>query len=422
MARLLSTIAPERMGHDYRQMLLSSWVTNLSDGIALSAGPLLVASQTRNPALIAAATAMAWLPNLIFGLYAGVLADRLDRKMMIAVANVVRALVLVALSGAIVTDAVSVWIVLGALFLLGAAESFVDTSASTLLPMLVDRSDIGLANARLMFGHITINRLAGPPLGALLFTVGMVWPFLAQIVAVLLGAILVMRIATSTTAVRPVGDVPARSGLRTEIAEGARWVWRHPPIRTLTLTIITFNVTFGAAWSILVLYALERLGLGEIGFGMITTVGAVGGLIGTVIYPAMERRLSLGNIMRVGLVIETSTHFGLALTSSPWVALPIFFVFGAHEAVWGTVATTVRQRAVPTEFQGRVTSVYMTGVHGGLVVGAVVGGLVADRFGVTGPFWFAFAGSCCILAAIWRRLDLIAHSADPDSPTVSLTD
>ncbi len=400
-------------------MLASSWVTNLSDGIALSAGPLLVASQTRNPALIAAATAMAWLPNLIFGLYAGVLADRLDRKLMIAIANVVRAVVLIALSGAIMTDAISVWIVLGALFLLGAAESFVDTSASTLLPMLVDRSDIGLANARLMFGHITINRLAGPPLGALLFTVGMVWPFLAQIVAVLLGAILVMRIATSTTAVRPVGDASVRPGLRTEIAEGARWVWRHPPIRTLTLTIITFNVTFGAAWSILVLYALERLGLGEIGFGMVTTVGAVGGLIGTVIYPTMERRLSLGNIMRIGLVIETSTHFGLALTSSPWVALPIFFVFGAHEAVWGTVATTVRQRAVPTEFQGRVTSVYMTGVHGGLVFGAIVGGLVADRFGVTGPFWFAFAGSCCILAVIWRRLDLIAHSADPDSPTIS---
>ncbi len=388
-------------------MLVSSWVTNLSDGIALAAGPLLVASQTRSPSLIAAATAMAWLPNLLFGLYAGVLADRLDRKRLIAAANLARALVLGVLSLFIIADTVSVWLVLGSLFLLGAAESFVDTSASTLLPMLVDHDDIGVANARLMFGHITINRLAGPPLGALLFTLGMVLPFVAQILAVLVGSVLVMRIASSTSV---PDEERAQGGIRSEVVEGVRWLWRHPPVRTLTLTIISFNVTFGAAWSILVLYALERLGLGEIGFGLLTTVGAAGGLIGTTIYPALERHLSLGNIMRVGLLIETTTHLGLAMTSSPWLALPIFFVFGGHEAVWGTVATTVRQRAVPRAFQGRVTSVYMTGVYGGLVVGAVLGGLIADRWGVTGPFWFGFAGSACILATIWRQLDQIAHA------------
>ncbi|MEZ5229565.1 MAG: MFS transporter, partial [Acidimicrobiales bacterium] len=279
-------------------------------------------------------------------------------------------------------------------------------------PMLVESDDIGVANARLMFGHITINRLIGPPLGAVLFTLGMVVPFVAQIVAVLAGAALVLTIAAPTIASPTVmsDGEGAGSSVRTEIVEGVRWLWRHPPIRTLTLTIITFNVTFGAAWSILVLYALERLGLGEIGFGLLTTVGAVGGLLGTTIYPRLERHLSLGNIMRIGLLIETFTHFGLAMTTSPWVALPIFFVFGAHEAVWGTVATTVRQRAVPPAFQGRVTSVYLTGVYSGLVIGAVVGGLIAGRWGVTGPFWFAFAGSVAILTTIWRQLDLIAHA------------
>ena len=74
--------------------------------------------------------------------------------------------------------------------------------------------------------------------------------------------------------------------------------------------------------------------------------------------------------MRVGLIIETLTHLALALTTSPWVALVILFVFGAHAFVWGTTSLTVRQRAVPTEFQGRVGSVYMVGVFGGLVVGS----------------------------------------------------
>jgi predicted MFS family arabinose efflux permease len=87
-----------------------------------------------------------------------------------------------------------------------------------------------------------------------------------------------------------------------------------------------------------------------------------------------------------------------------------FFLFGIEAFVWGTTSHSVRQRAVPTEFQGRVGSVYMLGVTGGLVVGGALGGLVADQWGVTAPFWFAFGGSVLILALIWRELANIAHA------------
>jgi predicted MFS family arabinose efflux permease len=181
-------------------------------------------------------------------------------------------------------------------------------------------------------------------------------------------------------------------------------------VRTLVLTIVTFNVTFGAAWSVLVLYSLERLHMGEIGFGLLTSALACGGILGTLSYGWLERHVSLGNIMRVGLIIETLTHLVLALNTVPWVALAVFFVFGAHAFVWGTTSQSVRQRAVPTGFQGRVQGVYMIGVTGGIVVGSVIGGLVADRWGVTGPFWFAFVGSAIFLALIWRQLVHVAHA------------
>ena len=129
-------------------------------------------------------------------------------------------------------------------------------------------------------------------------------------------------------------------------------------MRTLSITIVAFNVTFGAAWSVLVLYASERLGMDEVGFGLITTAMAIGGIVGTFSYGALERRFSLGDIMRVGLLIETGTHLVLALTTLPVVALATFIVFGAHAFVWGTTSTTVRQRAVPDELMGRVTGVY----------------------------------------------------------------
>ena len=83
---------------------------------------------------------------------------------------------------------------------------------------------------------------------------------------------------------------------------------------------------------------------------------------------------------------------------------------GVHAFVWGTVSTSVRQRAVPENFQGRVGSVYLTGMIGGLVIGAALGGVVASVWGITAPFWFAFAGSALILALIWRSLLQIAHA------------
>jgi predicted MFS family arabinose efflux permease len=95
----------------------------------------------------------------------------------------------------------------------------------------------------------------------------------------------------------------------------------------------------------------------------------------------------------------------------------VFFAFGAHAAVWGTTSTSIRQRAVPTEFQGRVGSVYMIGVHGGIVAGSALGGVVARLGGITAPFWFAFVGSALILTAIWRELGHIAHADSPRRPT-----
>lgn len=410
MIRLAEVIAPTRLGRGFRWLLASSWTSNLGDGIAIAAGPLLVASQTGDPLLVALAALLQWLPPLLFGLFAGAVADRLDRRLIIITVDLARTLVLVALCLTIATDAISIAVVLGCLFLLGTAEVFADNTSSTLLPMLVHRDDLAIGNARLTTGFITVNQLGGPPLGAALFALGMVWPFVGQAILVALGALLISRIALP-----PHGHDPGQRGrLRQDISEGLRWAWRHPAVRTLMLTIFMFNITFGAAWSVLVLYATQRLGMNEIGFGLLTTVSAVGGLLGTAAYGWITRRVSLGNIMRIGLIVETLTHLALAVTTLPWVALMIFFVFGAHAFIWGTTSITVRQRAVPTALQGRVGSVNLVAVFGGLVIGSGIGGLLARQWGVTAPFWFAFVGSAIFLVVIWRQLVHIAHAdADP---------
>ncbi|MFL6158126.1 MAG: MFS transporter [Marmoricola sp.] len=406
MIRLVETLAPRRLGIPFRWLMTSSWASNLGDGFALAAGPLLVASQTHDVFLISMASLVQWLPPFVFGLPAGALSDRLDRRRLVLVVNTVRTVVLALLVTVVALDAVSIGLVLGALFLLGSAEVFADNTTGTLLPMLVRPDDLALGNARLGFGMITLNQLVGPPLGAAMFAAGAAWPFAAQAVLLLATLALFSRIVLP-----PHGREPSERGhLVADVAEGFRWVWHNAAVRTLVLTILTFNITFGAAWSVLVLYAREQLGLGPVGFGLITTVIGLGGLLGTASYGWVTRHVSLGNLMRVGLVYETLTHLGLALTTHAAVALPIFFGFGAHAFIWGTTSITVRQRAVPTELQGRVGSVNLIGVYGGLVLGAALGGLLARAGSVTTPFWFAFAGSAVFVVLIWGQLRHIAHA------------
>jgi MFS family permease len=374
--RLADLIAPSRLGRSFRWLLASSWVTNLGDGITLAAGPLLVASQTRSPLTVAMAAFLLRLPWLLFGLYAGVVADRLNRRAVVIVTGLVRLAILLLLVSSILTRRVDIGVVLAALFLFGVTETFGDTTSTTLLPMLVDKPDLGIANSRALTGVIVWNQLAGPPVGAALFAAGMALPFVSESVCVLAGVLLISRVRL------PAHTAPGQHGrVRDDIREGWRWLWEHAAVRTLAITIFTFNVTFGAAWSVLVLYARERLGMGALGFGLITTA-----------------------------IIETLTHLALALTRWPWFALIVFVIFGAHAFIWGTTSTSVRQRAVPAHFQGRVGSVYLTGVVGGIVIGSALGGLVASAWGVTAPFWFAFAGSAVILAVIWRSLLNIAHA------------
>ena len=368
-----------------------------------------MASVTRDPMLVAAAAMLQRLPWVLFGLYAGVLADRLDRKRMVVAVDLARAVVLAVFTVALLGGSVSVWLVLAVMFLLGTAETFADTASPTLLPMIVAPPDLGVANARLMAGYLTMNQLVAPPIGAALFALGVALPFGTQAVCVAFGALLVGRMQ--------VPAMPSRtqtSHVRRDIAEGFRWLWGNGPVRTLALTILVFNVTWGAAWSVLVLLAQDRLGMGPVGFGALTTAVAVGGLASTAAYDWLERRFTLAALMRACLLTETLVHLGLAMTTSAAAALVVMFAFGAEAFVWGSTARAVRQRAVPTEFQGRVGSVYTLGLMGGLVLGQALGGVLAALWGVTAPFWFAFGGSAILLAIIWRELARIAHGSPPE--------
>ncbi|GAB3070593.1 MFS transporter [Pedococcus soli] len=377
----------------------------LGDGIALAAGPLLVASLTRDPSLIAAAAMVQNLPTLLLGLYAGAVADRVDRRRLVLAANLVRVVVLAVLAATIATGTVSITLLLVTLFVVGVAELFADTGWRAVLPMIVPKADLGIGNARQMSGFLVANQFIGPAVGASLFALGSAVPFGVQGCALLFSAALFtkVRLPREDDTVRPEQHIGH------DILDGLRWIAGNAPIRTLTLIIFIFNVTWGAPWGVLVYWAQERLGVGAVGFGLLTTCSAIGGVTSVLLYDRLEARVPLARLMKICLALEVLTHLALALTTVAWVAMVVMVVFGAYAFVWGSLSSAVRQRATPNELQGRVGSVYWLGLIVGLLVGQLLGGLIARHFGAAAPFWVAFVGAGVTLLAVWRQLDHIAH-------------
>jgi MFS family permease len=401
------------MFSDYRRLWLGYSVSTIGDGVTLAAGPLLVASLTRDPLLVAGATFAQMLPWLLFGLVSGVFVDRLDRRLLIGIVDLSRAAVIGGLAVTIAVHGATVAELYAALFLLGTGDTLASPARLALVPAVVADEWLTRANAQMQASRVVGSDLTAPPFGAWLFVLTPALPFVFDsgsfVVAGLLG--LTLRVRRTPTAAT---DGPQRT-LWADVGEGVRWLWRQPTLRMLALCICLMNVTFTATEAPFVLYVRERLGLGPEGYGLLLSVSAVGSLVGAAAVGWLVRRFGSSVLLRTGLVVETGTHLVLALTRTPWVAGLIMAAFGVHAAIWSVVTTTLRQRLVPDDLLGRVSSAYLLFSIGGGAVGALTGGILAHAFGITAPFWFAFVVVGLLTIAAQRlfspaRLDAGASS------------
>ncbi|WP_017571418.1 MFS transporter [Nocardiopsis halotolerans] len=392
------------LGPDFARLWCVSALTNLGDGALIAAGPLLVASLSPSPLAVSAASALQMLPHLLFSLTSGALVDRLPRRGVLAAANLARGVVLALLTAVILSGSASPWPVYAAVFALGVGETLADTAYGSLLPSVVHRDALGRANARLALTFSVNNQLVGPPLGALMFAALWALPFGFDALAYLVSALVVLRIRPTPPPPGTGHGSGARTTLRSDVAQGLAFVWGSPGLRTLCGCILVMNLAGVGAFALWVLYAREHLGLSDTGFGLFVTAGAAGGVLGSQVYGWLEARVGRAFLLRWGLVVEAATYLALTLTTDGLVAGVVMVLFGVHTVVWGTAATTVRQRLTPDRLLGRVGGVYRLADLGGASLGAVAGGLIAEYAGLLVPFWIATAAVGLLAVSAWRPL------------------
>jgi MFS family permease len=385
------------LGRNFAKALVASGFANLADGVLWVALPLLAVQLTRSPLLIAGVAVAARVPWLLAPV-AGALADRLDRRQSMVRVNLVRAVLLGGLALAVAADLATLAVLYAVALLLGVAETLFDTSAQSLLPAIVARDDLTRANSRLFAVELVANTFIGPPLGGLLAAAGLALALGLPAAAYLVGAGCLVLIAGSF---RAVGAGPAGSTrLRDDIAEGARFVWRHPVLRPLAIMLGVENMAYAAVFSVLVLFAVAPgpMGLSEAGYGALTAAIGVGSLIGTWLAVPVERRLGRARTLAVSVVLCGTSLAVPVVTAVPVLVGASLVVSGVAIVLWNVVTVSLRQRITPDRLLGRMNASYRLVGWGTMPLGALLGGALAEALGLRATFLIAAVATLATLA------------------------
>ena len=346
--------------------------------------PLLAASLTRDPALISGITLTSFLPWFLLSLLSGALVDRIDRRRAMGVANVLRAGLVASLGIAVMVDVATIYLLYAIGFLMGSAETVFDNASQAILPSLVRRDQLEKANGRLYAAEIVTNQFAGPPLGGFLFAAAAAMPFFVDSATFAISALLVLSFTGNFRGGKE-GSI-RESTIRQDIVEGLRWLWGHRLIRTFAIMLGVWNGISTAGQAIFVLFALEILGLDELGFGLVLSAITAGSLVGSIVAPRLSK-LGAGKTLIAQVFLGALSALGIAVTSNPIVVAAMLVVSGVTIVVWNVITVSLRQSIIPDHLLGRVNSVYRLMGWGSMPIGAAVGGFLADGFGLRAPFF-----------------------------------
>ncbi|MGD0605433.1 MAG: MFS transporter [Streptosporangiaceae bacterium] len=414
----------DRLGARFAKLWAASTTSALGSGLAVIAAPLYVASRTANPLIVSGATAAAWLPWLLFALPGGVLVDRVDQRRLMVMIDWARVAAMTVLATAILTRHGSVALLYAVAFVVNTGEIVFRSASQAMIPAVVPRDRLERANGWLVGGDTLMQGMLAGPLAGFLFAAAACIPFFVNAGTYLASAILIGLIAGRYRSSPPPASTPGRSqarglgSVRAEIAEGFRWLMGQRLLRTMAILIGLLNVTLTAATAVLVLLARERLGLGSVGYSLLFTAMAAGGILGSVIGDRLVRWVTATWTIRIGLLVEAGMHLSLATSRNAYLVGFALFAFGVHGALWTIVGASLRQRLTPPEMLGRVGSTGLFIAAGGNCVGALLGGVVASGISITAPYWIGFAVAIIVSAATWRVFDraTVAHAYAKPAP------
>jgi predicted MFS family arabinose efflux permease len=290
---------------------------------------------------------------------------------------------MVALAVVVLSGGASIWMVFAVAFVITVGEILVDPSVVAAVPTIVDKGDLDRANGRISSVEIVTNDLVGAPVGAVLFTAAPWLPFVADGLTYL-GSIVPFRRL-------PARPKPAKAPLDlgtalAEVPEGMAWLLRHPMLRPWTGAVAVFNIGAAAGFSLLVVLVKDTFEASNLSFAVVLTAAAVGAAISSSVAARLVDRFGRPAVLLTSAGLSAVTLVAVGGASTLWLAAALWGFNGALAGVLMAIGRGYVQRYCPEVFLGRAAIASRTITRTAFVVGALVGGVVAERFDVRVSF------------------------------------
>jgi len=408
------------LGRPFAAQLTSTGLANLGDGILGTLAPLVALSLTTSPLQISLLSAATWLPWLLFGIAAGVVIDRVDRRRAQVVSLGIRAGVLAIGAALGFTGALTMPLLVCLVLAYGATEVFADLGATSIVPDLVPPDRFSAANGRVIAVQQVANAFLGAPLAGVLVVLGAGIGFgTSAALAALAAVVLAVGLRGSFRAKAVEGSAESARG---QVREGLAFLVRHPVMRPLVISGSVLNLASTAYFAVFVLWAVgptSAMRLTESQYPLVMLGFALGAVAGSFLAEPVQRWLGVMPTILGTLVASVLLLLVPVFWPHGWAVAAAVTLVGITNTIGNVVSQSLRQRLVPGALLGRVGGASRTIGFGLMPVGAVLGGVVAERAGLPATFLGAVALSlvaCLYLGLAVRPSDIREAEANGVRP------
>lgn len=364
----------------FNRVWSASIASNLADGLASTAAPLLAITLTHNPVLISILSGTVMLPWLFFAIPIGAVVDRIDRRLAIAAANTLRFLVLAAISILVQTHHITIYLLILGAFVIGSCEVVVDTTAQTTIPRILGVDQLEQGNSRLQISETVLQGFVGGPLGGLLFAISYAVPMYIASAGYLCAALFLFLIPTS---LRHLWKAEERTeehrdnSLLDDVKLGLQYLFGHRVLRRIVIFSSSSALVFSAANSTVILFLVHNLHMKPASFGFIMSIMGVGALLGALLAPKLSATFGRSTMMALGITFAAFSTLAVGFVSS----LPVFIALSVLESFaitqWNVLLMSTYQELIPSHLYGRIHGARRSIIWGVIPIGSVAGGFLA---------------------------------------------
>lgn len=401
------------LGPAFGRLWTAAAFSNLADGLGRTAVPLIATTLTRDPLTISILAALAFVPWFVFAIPAGMLVDRFDRRILMAVANTVRAAAALGLAALTVTGALDIWWLFAGTLVFGFGETVFDNATNAVIPAVVRDDHLERANGRIQAAQITIDSFIAQPIAGVLFAVSLALPLWVGSVGYLVPIVLAVLLPLS--AARPLRTEGSLSDAapRVPASEALRFLWRHRYLRALVLFTSLMGCAFSFAQAPTILYFLDEHDVAPAAIGFVTAGIGLGALAGSLVAAPVVARFGRGGVMWAANLLAALALVAVGIAPEVVTAVVAYATMAFAISTWNVPWAALRQRLIPPVLFGRTLGVIRMITWGMFPLATVLGGWVA-RADLRLPY--LMAGGICLAATVACTKLLLEASRQGLSP------